>query len=113
MPKDQHLPPSACVEWLNYIRGWDMTLTEFLQCGERIFNLQRMINVRRGMSRKDDTLPARMLTEKHREGPNEGHVPPLGEMLGDYYAYREWNEEGIPTRKKLAELGLEGLTQAI
>lgn len=113
MSKGQHLPPSACSAWLNYITGWDMNLKEFLQCGERIFNLQRMINVRRGISRKDDTLPARILTEKPLEGPNEGHVPPLGEMLGDYYACREWNEEGIPTQKKLAELGLEGLTQAI
>jgi aldehyde:ferredoxin oxidoreductase len=113
MPKDQHLAPSSSLEWLNCITGWDMNLKEYLQCGERIFNLQRMINVRRGMSRKDDTLPARFLTEKLREGPNEGHVPPLGEMLGDYYSSREWSEEGIPTRKKLAELGLEGLSQPI
>lgn len=111
MSKDQHLPPSACVEWLNHITGWDMNLKEFLQCGERIFNLQRMINVRRGISRKDDTLPGRILTEKALEGPNKGHVPPLGEMLGDYYASREWNQEGIPTKKKLVELSLEGLVQ--
>jgi aldehyde:ferredoxin oxidoreductase len=107
MPHGQCVQPSTCVEWLNYVTGWDMDLKEFIQCGERIFNLQRMINVRRGISRKDDTLPGRFLTVKLQSGPQAGHVPPLGEMLGDYYSYREWNTEGIPTKKKLIELGLE------
>lgn len=107
MPVNQSVAPSTCVEWLNCITGWDMDLREFLRCGERIFNLQRMINVRRGISRKDDTLPPRFLTLKLSSGPIAGHVPPLGEMLGDYYAFRGWSEEGIPTKKKLKELDLE------
>ncbi len=84
-----------------------MDFDEFMRCGERIFNLQRMINVRRGISRKDDCLPSRFLTEKLPEGANKGHVPPLGGMLGDYYFFRRWNQEGIPTKEKLLELGLE------
>ncbi len=107
MPRDQCLAPSSCLEWLNYVTGWDMNLKEFMRCGERIFNLQRMINVRRGISRKDDTLPARLLSEKLHNGPTAGRLPPLYEMLGDYYSYREWSQEGIPTKKKLVELGLE------
>ncbi len=110
MTPGQLLAPSSCLEWLNYATGWDMDLKEFIRCGERIFNLQRMINVRRGISRKDDTLPARFLIEKLRDGPLAGHVPPLGELLSDYYSYREWNEEGIPTKKKLVGLGLEETT---
>ncbi len=110
MPHDQHVAPSSCLEWVDCVTGWDMDLEEFIQCGERIFNLQRMINVRRGISSKDDTLPARFLTEKLRDGPLAGRVPPLQEMLSDYYSYRGWNEEGIPTKKKLVELGLEETT---
>jgi aldehyde:ferredoxin oxidoreductase len=72
-----------------------------------------MINVRRGISRKDDTLPGRSLSEKLQGGPHAGHVPPLGEMLGDYYSYREWNAEGIPTREKLIGLGLEETTESL
>jgi aldehyde:ferredoxin oxidoreductase len=34
------------------------------------------------------------------------HLPPLGEMLGEYYEYRGWSEDGIPTQEKLKELGL-------
>ena len=83
-----------------------MDLGEFIRCGERIFNLQRMINVRSGISSKDDTLPTRFLTEKLTDGPIAGHVPPLGEMLGDYYSCRGWSKEGIPTKEKLVDLGL-------
>lgn len=100
--------PPKLVEWLNYVTGWDMDLEEFMKTGERIFNLERMFNVRRGISRKDDTLPMRMLT--HKNLPHK-HLPPLGEMLGEYYSYRGWSEEGIPTKKKLEELGLEELAE--
>ena len=78
-----------------------------LQTGERIFNLKRMLGVRRGISRKDDILPMRILTHKLVEGGTKGNLPHLGLMLNEYYTHRGWSEEGIPTRGKLVELGLE------
>jgi aldehyde:ferredoxin oxidoreductase len=98
---------SEFVELLNNVTGWGLDLAEFMKTGERIFNLRRMFNVRRGISRKDDTLPARILTEKRGEGGAADHLPHLGAMLGDYYRHRGWCEEGIPTEEKLLELGLE------
>ena len=80
---------------------------ELMQVGERIFNLKRMISVRRGISRKDDMLPPRILTQRLAEGGTRGNLPQLGKMLNEYYAFREWSEEGIPTKKKLTQLGLE------
>lgn len=97
--------PSRFVEWINYVTGWSMDLHEFMMTGERIFNLKRMFNVRRGISRKDDTLPPRLLTHK-RGGTAAENLPDLGEMLSEYYAYRGWSEEGIPTEKKLRELNI-------
>ncbi|MGE5253499.1 MAG: aldehyde ferredoxin oxidoreductase family protein [Planctomycetaceae bacterium] len=92
--------------WYNMVTGNSMTMEEFLKTGERIFNLKRMYNVRCGISRKDDTLPARFLTLKHEgEGLNPS-LPPLGELLYDYYKFRGWNEDGIPVPEKLKELGL-------
>jgi aldehyde:ferredoxin oxidoreductase len=92
--------------WYNMVTGNSMTMEEFLKTGERIFNLKRMYNVGCGISRKDDTLPARFLTLKHEgEGLNP-NLPPLGELLYDYYKFRGWNEDGIPTPEKLRELGL-------
>ena len=67
-----------------------------------------MINVRRGISRKDDTLPARLLTVKRGSGigGSAENLPPLGEMLNEYYDYRGWSEIGVPTKEKLKELNL-------
>jgi aldehyde:ferredoxin oxidoreductase len=34
------------------------------------------------------------------------NLPPLGQMLSEYYEYRGWSEDGIPTSERLKELGL-------
>jgi aldehyde:ferredoxin oxidoreductase len=99
--------PSSIVSWLNMVTGWDMTLAEFLRCGERASNLKRMYNVRCGISRKDDALPGRIAREPFDEGGSKGYVPQQGRMLAEYYAYRGWSKEGIPLPEKLKELGLE------
>jgi len=99
--------PSTLVEWLNMVTGWNMTLEEFMRAGERIFNLKRLYNIREGISRKDDTLPPRILTHKRGSGGSADTLPPLGELLSQYYNYRGWNEFGIPSREKIIELGLE------
>ena len=90
-----------------------MNREEFLSAGERIFNLKRMINVRRGINRKDDTLPARFLTTKRGggEGDAADNLPPLGVMLDEYYSHRGWSEDGIPTKKKLEGLSLPELIE--
>jgi aldehyde:ferredoxin oxidoreductase len=99
--------PSDYLAVLNSATGWDMTFDEFLLTGERIHNLKRMFSVQRGISRKDDILPARILTHRLASGGTRGNLPNLGAMLNEYYSVRGWSEEGIPTREKLAELGLE------
>ena len=65
-----------------------------------------MISVRRGISRKDDILPARILTQR-LDGGTRGYIPHLGLMLNEYYAFRGWDETGIPTPEKLKELNLQ------
>ena len=92
--------------WLNLVTGWDTTVDELMKTGERISNLKRLYNVRLGISRKDDTLPLRLLTHRRGTGGTPDMLPHLGMMLADYYAHRGWDEEGIPTVAKLAELGL-------
>ncbi|MFC1580718.1 aldehyde ferredoxin oxidoreductase C-terminal domain-containing protein, partial [Thermodesulfobacteriota bacterium] len=78
--------------------------------GERIYNLERLINTGRGMSRKHDTLPFRVLNEPIPDGPAKGRYCPqeeLDAMLDRYYAIRGWTPDGIPTDEKLSELGLK------
>ena len=80
------------------------------QAGERIFNLERAFNIREGFGRKDDTLPKRMLTEPlhTRKATGEGQiVRHQDEFLDNYYKLRGWTKEGVPSARKLKELGLD------
>lgn len=97
------------VKVLNYVTGWNVDVDELDMIGERIYNLERMINVRRGMSRKHDTLPYRAMNEPIPEGPAKGRYCPqenLNTMLDEYYRLRGWTKNGIPSRERLLELGL-------
>ena len=77
-----------------------------LKVGERIWNLQKLYNIKRGFGRKDDTLPARLLNEPLKEGAPAGQVWRREEMLDEYYTLRGWDKEGTPTPEKRKELGL-------
>jgi len=94
------------VDCLNSVTGWDMDVQEFLRAGERASNLKRLYNVRLGMSRKEDTLPYRILHEALPDGGAANYLPNLDAMLDEYFAFREWTQDGIPTRPKLEALGL-------
>jgi aldehyde:ferredoxin oxidoreductase len=94
------------VDCLNYVTGWDMDIGEFMRAGERASNLKRLYNVRLGMSRKEDTLPNRILHEALPDGGAANYLPNLEAMLDEYYDYRGWTEDGIPTRARLEALGL-------
>lgn len=95
------------LEWLNLITGWDMDYESFIKTGARIYDLKRLYNVKLGISRKDDTLPVRMLTLRRKTGGTPDNLPPLGKLLADFYDYRGWSEEGIPKKETLKELGLD------
>ena len=86
--------------------GFDYTVEEVLQVGERIWNLERQFNLKVGFSKADDTLPKRLLKDALKFGPQKGHVSRLPEMLPKYYEARGWDQEGRPTKEKLAELDL-------
>jgi len=92
--------------WYTYVTGNEITVEEMLRTGERIFNLKRLINNRLGISRKDDTLPLRLLTLRRKAEGMSPNLPPLGRMLAEYYEYRKWTEEGIPSSQVLEKLGL-------
>lgn len=88
--------------------GIDFTFEKSIVQGDRIWNLERLFNLRAGLSAADDTLPARML-EPVPDGPRAGSRAVLQENLQTYYQLRGWDEHGVPTREKLDELGLEDL----
>ena len=90
--------------WRNAITGWELSIDDLLLKGERIFNLKRLDNNRLGITKKDDTISARVLTEPFTEGGASGKIPPLETMLDEYYSYRKWDNSGVPGRSKIEEL---------
>jgi len=93
-------------EYLKAGTGFDYTTEEVMKCGERIWNLERMFNLREGLTPDEDTLPARLLEDAIPEGPSKGMVSRVKEMIPEYYSLRGWDEKGYPTREKLSDLGL-------
>lgn len=77
-----------------------------LKVGERIWNLQKIYNIRAGFGRRDDTLPDRLLNEPLQEGAPKGMVWQRDALLDEYYTLRGWDKEGIPTAAKKGELRL-------
>lgn len=85
------------------------TVDTLLEAGERIWNLERLFNLKAGFTAADDTLPKRLLEEPVPAGPAKGRVSRLSEMLPEYYRLRGWDENGVPTPDRLTALGLADL----
>lgn len=85
--------------------GLSMTTGDFLYIGERGYNVERLYNLREGLTYKDDTLPDR-LTKEPQVKDRKDTVVDLENMLPVYYKIRGWDEYGVPSDKKLKKLGI-------
>jgi len=97
------------------VTGIETSPEELLQAGERIYNVEKAFNARLGLNRKDDnfSVPDKFLKEPLKDGAFKGQTFPLDEMLDEYYQARGWNTDGLQTRKKLLELGLEEIAREL
>ncbi len=93
---------------LTPLTGVDYPTDVFMKIGERIWNMERLFNLKAGLTAKDDTLPPRILQDPIKTGPSKGRVNQLKKMLPEYYQLRGWDKNGIPTEGKLKDLGLIG-----
>lgn len=93
-------------DMFNAIVGEDWTTENLLEAGERIWNLERVFNLEAGIQPEEDRLPKRLLEEPIQSGPSKGHVHQLAQLLPKYYEERGWNEKGVPTESKLAQLNI-------
>ena len=105
MPDGGAMPFSGMRDLFNAITGWDYSCEDLMAAGERIFTAQRLINIRDGFNGQTDALPKKML-QPAREGFRAGKIPPLKELLSDYYRTRQWDENGEPPEQTLKKLGL-------
>jgi aldehyde:ferredoxin oxidoreductase len=77
-----------------------------LNIGERVNNLVRLFNIREGLTKDMDTLPTRFFKEPLKEGPGKGRTVDLEPLKTQYYNARGWDTDGVPTDKKLKDLGI-------
>jgi aldehyde:ferredoxin oxidoreductase len=117
LPED--VAPGIAALWEEPVTGEDL-----LGFGERIVNLERLYNVREGLSRADDYLPQRFLQEavplygyerNSETGQLEQSPEPIGQgqlydfdaMLDRYYTLRGWTKNGVPSAETIRRVGLE------
>ena len=79
--------------------GIDMDEEKLSQAAKRYRTLVRANNIRRGMRRKDEKPPEDHWKKRFPELEKE--------LLDSYYKFKGWNNEGIPTKESLHELGLD------
>ncbi|MGD6853386.1 MAG: aldehyde ferredoxin oxidoreductase family protein [Candidatus Bathyarchaeia archaeon] len=93
------------------VTGFEVTPQEMRQVGERIQTLAKLINIREGLTRKDDSLPWKIQNQPVTDdGAAKGAVvtqEELDMMLDDYYEARGWDNQGVPAKATLKELELE------
>jgi len=90
--------------------GMETTPMDLTTAAERIRTLERLFNVRQGLSRKDDTLAERLFNEPLKDGAWKGEVLDKEKFVGmidAYYSLRGWDHEGKPTQETLKRLELE------
>ena len=108
--------PDQLARLYTLVTGFETTAEELQRAGERIYNLEKAYNVREGWRRKDDYPAPRIMTDPIRSGVAKGAVVTKEEFDLMYKAYcreRGWTPEGLPTKRKLLELGLEDAAREV
>ncbi len=91
------------------VRAFDLAEIDskgLMRAGERVANLERLLNLELGAGSGDDRLPGRFGRDPAPSGPARGRTVELDPMLAGFYEIMGWDQEGRPTPGKLMELGL-------
>lgn len=102
--------PGSMKDLLNAATGSRLSMGDYWKAAERIYTLERCFNMREGFTRADDTVPPRMYKEALSVGAAKGKILKVDEiesLLDSYYADRGWGKNGVPTKARLKELGLD------
>ena len=100
------ISPGHIAGLLNAVTRWDFNPDSIMMAGEQSFNLKRVINIKLGITKKDDKLP-KIATAPLSEGTSQGKEPDMETLMRGHYKERGWDvATGKPTKKKLEQLGL-------
>ena len=105
--------PEHYARLLRAVTDIPFSARDLMDIGERIFNLERIFNVREGFGREADSLPKRVLETPLPEGHSKNVTVALDPMLDEYYRLRGWTSNGIPTINTLSELKLHDASRQV
>lgn len=105
--------PEHYARLLRAVTDIPFSARDLMDIGERIFNLERVFNVREGFGREADSLPKRVLETPLPEGHSKNVTVALDPMLDEYYRLRGWTSNGIPTINTLSELKLHDASRQV
>ena len=101
------ISPNLVTKAFQAVTRIEMDAERVLKIGERYINLERLLNLKLGLLPSQDTLPARFIEEPLPEGPSQGEVIHIEDMVQEYYRLRDWDcVKGYPSREKLNDLSL-------
>jgi aldehyde:ferredoxin oxidoreductase len=102
----------CCVEVLNAVTGWNYSMKDTLDVGERTINLLQMFNLREGMKPDETDGFSHRLGTAPVEGPGTGKslAPFIKEIIAEYYRLMGWDKNGRPLPETLRKFGLEEYT---
>ncbi|UCF56666.1 MAG: aldehyde ferredoxin oxidoreductase family protein [Deltaproteobacteria bacterium] len=101
---------------LYYNTGLEMTPEEIWTIAERCNNIEKLFNLREGLTR-DDLIKGDMLNHRYFDEPCKRGAPDVigttidrekfNKMLDEYYEHHGWDENGVPRPETLKRLGLD------
>jgi len=106
------LNATQAVDMANHVTGFAYTIKEVMHLGRRIWYLKRGLSNLFGARAEHDRLPKRLLTPMHT-GPSQGSVPDMDLMLKEFYELRGFNDDGVPKKEILENLGLSDLAKLL
>ena len=94
--------------------GLEISTLDLWNIADRCYTIERLFNIREGMTRKDDWLHDRYFDEPTKLGlpVARGKSIDRGKftaMLDEYYQLHQWNEDGVPTPELLEKLEILSL----
>ncbi|MCB0029083.1 MAG: hypothetical protein KDE28_14310, partial [Anaerolineales bacterium] len=101
--------PQHMAQLMSGATGWDVDVEEISSIGQRRVNMMRAYNAREGLSRDNDTLPAKLLRQPLSGGRSDGIKLDEAELetaKAQYYEMAGWDDNGTPTRETLSSMGL-------
>jgi len=115
-PSWQLYDMNQLTEVVQAITGWRTSLYELMMVGQRRLNMMRVFNAREGFTSANDVLPKKMLSVPLEGGATDGIAISEQDFIAArkiYYQMAGWDQEGVPTAGKLADLNLDWVAELL